>query len=249
MSGHSKWSQIKRQKGVADVKRGALFTKLGREIAVAARQGGGDQNMNFRLRLAVQHAKENNMPQDNIDRAIKRGAGQGDGATLEEIVYEGYAQGGTALLIEALTDNRNRTVSEIRNILTRGGGSLGTSGSVAWIFESKGVLTVTAGAKDPEEIALVAIDSGAEDVSTDGDPIEVYTAPTDLEHVKDALEGQGLKIESAEIIMQPKNTVFLGEKEAIQALRLVERLEELDDVQKVSFNADFDNEVLEKMNA
>lgn len=247
MSGHSKWAQIKRSKGVADARRGQLFTKLGREIMVAARQGGPDPNANFRLRLAIQRAKEQNMPQDNIERAVKRGAGAGEGATLEEVVYEGYAPGGAALLIEALTDNRNRTVSDVRNILTRGGGSLGTTGSVAWLFESRGIVTILPGKHDPEEIALLAIDGGADDVNVESEPIEVYTEPQTLEEVRRVLEKAGIQVDSAEVSMQPKTTILLGEKEAIQTLRMVERLEELDDIQKVYFNADFDAEVLEKV--
>lgn len=250
MSGHSKWTQIKRQKGAADVKRGQAFTKLGREIAVAARQGGPDVTTNFRLRLAIQRAKENNMPHDNIERAIKRGTGGGEGASaLEEVIYEGYGPGGTALLIETLTDNRNRTVSEVRNVLTRGGGNMGEAGSVAWNFEAKGIITIAPGRHDPEEIGLTAIDSGAEDVNLEQDPIEVYTAPQDLEQVRRGLEARGLEIESAELTMRAKTTVYLDEKEAVQALRLMERLEDLDDVQKVYFNADFDAEVLEKVRA
>ena len=247
MSGHSKWTQIKRQKGVADARRGQLFTKLGREIMVAARQGGPDPNANFRLRLAIQRAKEQNMPQDNIERAVKRGAGAGEGTALEEVLYEGYAPGGAALLIEALTDNRNRTVSEVRNILTRGGGSLGTAGSVAWLFESRGIVTILPGKHDPEEIALLAIDGGADDVNVESEPIEVYTEPQTLEDVRQVLEKAGVQVDSAEVSMQPKTTILLGEKEAIQTLRMVERLEELDDIQKVYFNADFDAEVLEKV--
>ena len=249
MSGHSKWAQIKRQKGVTDTKRGQLFTKLGREITVVARQGGPDPAANFRLRLAIQRAKENNMPTENIERAIKRGLGGAEGATLDEVAYEGYGPGGTAILVEALTDNRNRTVSDIRSVLTRGGGSLGESGSVSWIFESKGVLTIVPGDRDPEEVALQAIDSGAEDVKVESDSIEAYTEPHALETVRRALEEQHLQVESAELVMQPKSAVFLEEKEALQALRLVERLEELDDVQKVYFNADFDSSILERVRA
>ena len=246
MSGHSKWSQIKRQKGMTDSKRGQLFTKLGREIAVAARQGGPDPDANFRLRLAVQKARENNMPMENIERAIKRAAGTGEGASLEEGIYEGYGPGGTAIIVETLTDNRNRTVSEIRNVFTRGGGNMAEAGAVAWVFESKGAITIAAGKRNPDEIALAAIDSGADDVKIEDDAIEVYTQAQDLEKVRRALEEQGMQIESAELSMQPKTTVFLGEKEALQTLRMIERLEELDDVQRVHFNADFDTSILEK---
>ena len=250
MSGHSKWSQIKRQKGVSDVKRGQLFTKLGREISVAARGGGGaDPEANFRLRLAIQKAREANMPAENVDRAIKRATGGAEGAALEEITYEGYGPGGTAILIDALTDNRNRTVSEIRSVFTRAGGNLGESGSVSWIFESKGVMTVEPGGKDRDEVALLAIDAGADDVQVEGEAIEVYTQPQDLEKVRKALDESGVTVKESEVVKEPKTTVFLAEKEALQTIRLVERLEELDDVQKVSFNADFEADVAEKLEA
>jgi YebC/PmpR family DNA-binding regulatory protein len=249
MSGHSKWAQIKRQKGVADIKRGQLFTKLGREITVVARQGGPDPNTNFHLRLAVQRARDQNMPMDTVDRAIKRGAGGGEGAALEEVINEGYGPGGTAILIEALTDNRNRTVSEVRNAFTRGGGSLGEAGSVSWLFEAQGVLTIEPQHQDLEETALLAIDAGAVDVKVEADAIEVYTQPQDLERVRRALEAQRTQVSSTELVMQPKSAVFLEEREALQTLRLVERLEELEDVQKVHFNADFHADVLEKMRA
>lgn len=249
MSGHSKWAQIKRSKGAADVKRGQLFTKLGREIAVAVRQGGPDPETNFRLRLAVQRARDNNMPAENIDRSIKRAAGGGEGAVLEEGIYEGYGPGGAAILVETLSDNRNRTVSEIRNVFTRGGGNMAEAGAVSWIFESKGVLTLDPAGRDPDEVALAAIDSGAEDVKVDEESIEVYTQPQELEAVRRAVENQGVKVESAEVAMQPKTTIFLEEREALQALRLIERLEELDDVQRVHFNADFDASVLDKVRA
>lgn len=247
MSGHSKWSQIKRQKGAADAKRGQLFTKLGREIAVAARKGGPDPNANFRLRLAIQRARTENMPADNIDRAIKRATGGGEGATLEEVLYEGYGPGGVALLVETLTDNRNRTVSELRNAFTRGGGNMAEAGAVAWSFDQKGVINLSAGSNDPEELALQVIDSGAADVKIDEGILEVYTAPQELELVRRTLEEQGIPAESSELVMVPKTTVFLEEKEALQILRLVERIEELDDVQKVYFNADFDAEILQKV--
>ena len=247
MSGHSKWSQIKRQKGVVDVKRGALFTKLGREISVAARQGGSDLNANFRLRLAVQRGKEHNMPTENIDRAIKRGAGSGEGAALDEVIYEGYGPGGTAVLVEAMTDNRNRTVSDIRNAFSKAGGNLGENGSVAWLFESKGVVVVEPGAYDAEEVALKAIDSGAEDFNIADEALEIYTQPQDVEKVRRALDQEHLPIASAEVVMQSTTSVYLEEKEAVQLMRLVERLEELDDVQKVHFNADFEAEILERV--
>jgi YebC/PmpR family DNA-binding regulatory protein len=244
MSGHSKWSTIKRQKGAADAQRGQLFTKLSKEIIIAAKAGGPDPASNFRLRLAVQKAKENNMPSDNIDRAIKRATGGGDGAELAEVTYEGYGPAGSALLVEAATDNRNRTVAEVRNVFARSGGSMGEAGSVAWNFESRGVLNVAANGKDPDDVAMAAIDAGAEDFSVSGTTVEVYTQPGDLEKVKKTLEDSGLTVESAETARLPKTTVALDEKNAIQMLRLVEKLEALDDVQKVYFNAEFSDDVL-----
>jgi YebC/PmpR family DNA-binding regulatory protein len=244
MSGHSKWSSIKRQKGVADAQRGQLFTKLSKEIIMAAKQGGPDPNANFRLRLAVQKARDNNMPADNIERAIKRASGGGEGVEMAEITYEGYGPSGIAVLVEVATDNRNRIVAEVRNVFTRAGGSLGESGSVAWNFDSRGVISVVADGKDPDEVALYAIDAGADDVQVGGDTIEVYTAPADLEKVKKALEDHQVTVESAEAARVPKTTVALDEKSAIQMLRLVEKLEALDDVQKVYFNAEFSDDVL-----
>ena len=246
MSGHSKWAQIKRQKGANDARRGQLFTKLGREITVAARNGGGDPAANFRLRLAIQKARDNNMPLENIERAIKRATGAIEGAALEEIVYEGYGPSGAAIMVEALTDNRNRTVSEVRSVFTRVGGSLGETGCVSWLFDPKGIVTIDASGKDADEVALMAIDAGAEDVRTEDNSVEVYTAPGDLEAVRQALERNGLTISSAEITMQPKTTVDLEEKDAIQVLKLMDRLEELDDVQRVHSNVDFSADVLEK---
>lgn len=246
MSGHSKWAQIKRQKGVADTRRGQLFTKLGREITVVARQGGGDPEANFRLRLAIQKARDNNMPLENIERAIKRGTGGTEGATLTEATYEGYGPGGIAILLQVMTDNRNRTVADVRNIFTRSGGNLAEAGAVAWNFESKGVITVDAGKTDAEELALMAIDAGAEDVKVEDASLEVYTKLEGLETVRRALEKRKIPIASAELSMVPKTVVSLDEKAALQALRLLDKLEELDDVQRVFTNADFPNEVLER---
>jgi len=244
MSGHSKWAQIKRQKGVADSRRGQLFTKLGREISVAARQGGPDPAANFRLRLTIQKARDNNMPADNIDRAIKRGAGGADAAALSEVTYEGYGPGGAAILVETLTDNRNRTVADVRATFARAGGSLGEAGCVSWLFESKGVVTVPVQDQGGDDLALLAIDAGAEDVKVEDDAVEVYTGPADLENVRRSLEEGGVTVASAEIAMVPKSTLALGEKEALQTLRLLDRLEELDDVQRVYSNADFPDSVL-----
>jgi YebC/PmpR family DNA-binding regulatory protein len=244
MSGHSKWSSIKRQKGVNDAQRGQLFTKLAKEIIMAAKQGGGDPNANFRLRLAVQKARENNMPADNIDRAIKRATGGGEGEDVQEVIYEGFGPAGTALMVEAVTSNKNRTVAEVRHAFTRGGGVLGENGSVGWNFDLRGVITITPDGKDADDIALVAIDAGAEDVQVGGDTIDVYTAPADLEAVKKALEDGGVTVASAEAARVARTTVQLDERDAIQTLRLVEKLEALDDVQKVYFNAEFSDDVL-----
>jgi YebC/PmpR family DNA-binding regulatory protein len=244
MSGHSKWAQIKRQKGVADVRRGALFTKLSREITIAARQGGGDPDMNFRLRLAVQKARENNMPADNIKRAIDRATGGGDGGTIEEITYEAYGPHGVAILIEAMTDNRNRTVAEVRSTLTRAGGSLGESGSVGWQFENRGLILVNAEGKDSDEIELAAIDAGAQDVQAGDGAVEIATDPADLESVRKALLDAGYEITSAELAMQPKASISLEPEDAGSVLRLLDKLEDLDDVQRVYSNADFPEEVL-----
>jgi YebC/PmpR family DNA-binding regulatory protein len=244
MSGHSKWSQIKRQKGAADAKRGQLFTKLGREITVAAREGGGDPDGNPRLRLAIQRAREANMPMDTIERAVKRGSGGAEGVTLEEIVYEGYGPGGAAILIEALTDNRNRSVADIRNALSRGGGNLGESGCVAWLFDARGVIAVDFNGDDPDELALKAIDAGADDVRVDDNLLEIYTEPGDLESVRLALQDEQVKVASAETAMVPKTTLEADPKDAVAVLKLMERLEDLDDVQRVYTNLEFSDEVL-----
>jgi YebC/PmpR family DNA-binding regulatory protein len=240
MSGHSKWATIKRKKGAADAKRGQLFTKLTREITVSAREGGGDPDSNFRLRLAVQRARAENMPLDNIQRAISRGTGSGsEGSHFEEITYEGYGPNGVAMLVRALTDNRNRTVAEVRSIFTKMGGSLGEAGSVAWMFEPRGLILVESkNGQDPDEITLAAIDAGADDVHTDEDQIEVITAFADLKQVQDTLTGQGYNITNAESTMIPKTTMTLDDRAVEQALRLMERLEELDDVQTVYTNLD-----------
>jgi YebC/PmpR family DNA-binding regulatory protein len=246
MSGHSKWAQIKRQKGAADAKRGQLFTKLAREIIVAVREGGSNPEANFRLRLAVQKARDSNMPLDNIDRAIKRGSGQAEGASLAEMVLEGYGPNGVAILVSALSDNRNRTLQEVRNIFTRNGGNLGESGCVAWLFDNRGVIAVDAGEQDAEALALEAIDAGAEDVKVENNYIEIYTKPEELEKVREALKQKDIPIASAELSRVPKTVVQLEEKAALQTLRLLDRLEELDEVQSVSSNADFPDTILEK---
>jgi len=219
MSGHSKWSSIKHQKGVTDARRGQLFTKLTREIIIATREGGNNPDANFRLRLAVQKARDSNMPQDNIERAVKRGSGELEGVTLVDVILEGYGPGGTAILVKALSDNRNRTIQEVRNIFSRLGGSLGESGCVAWLFESKGVITIKTNNLDPDELALLAIDAGAEDVKVESDFVEVYTAPEELEAVRKALEQQNLELDNTELSMVPKTMIQLEEKAALQTLK------------------------------
>ncbi|PIU56134.1 MAG: YebC/PmpR family DNA-binding transcriptional regulator [Chloroflexi bacterium CG07_land_8_20_14_0_80_51_10] len=243
MSGHSKWSTIKRQKGVADARRGQLFTRVGREITIAARDGGSDPEANPRLRLAVQKARDNNMPVENIERAIKRAGGGTEAATLSEMTLEGYGPGGTAMLLQIVTDNRNRTIAEVRSILTRSNANLGESGCVSWVFEQKGVITVEAKA-DTEELALSAIDAGADDVKVEDTLVEIYTKPADLETVRKALEERGMAISSAELTLIPQNLVKLAEKDALQALKLLDRLEETDGVQHVFTNADFPDEIV-----
>jgi YebC/PmpR family DNA-binding regulatory protein len=244
MSGHSKWSTIKRQKGANDAKRGALFTKVAREISVAARQGGGDPDANYRLRLAVEKARAVNMPADNIKRTIDKATGGGEGEQFEEIVYEGYGPGGVAVLVEAATDNRNRTAAEVRSIFTKTGGQLAGSGAVAWQFEPRGLIAVARDGVDPDEVALAAIDAGADDVDTeDPETIEIFTAPADLERVRVALDQAGVPVDSAENTMIAKQTVELDSAKARQALRLVEQLEDLDDVQRVTANFDIPEDV------
>ncbi len=244
MSGHSKWAQIKRQKSVADARRGQLFTKLAREITIAARDGGSDPEANPRLRLAIQRARDNNMPAENIERAIKRATGGTEAASLTEITLEGYGPGGAAILLQVVTDNRNRTLAEIRSIFTRNNASLGESGCVTWLFDHKGVISIEAG-DNAEELALLAIDAGADDVKVEDNFVQIYTKPDDLESVRKELEGKGVKITSAELSLIPQNLVKLDEKSALQNLKLLDRLEELDEVQHVFTNADFPEEVIE----
>jgi len=243
MSGHSKWSQIKRQKGANDAKRGAVFTKVAREISMAARAGGADPDANFKLRLAMEKARAVNMPADNIKRAIERAAGAGDGEQYEEIVYEGYGPGGVAILVEAATDNRNRTAADVRAIFTKAGGQLAGSGAVAWQFVPRGLIAIPRQRHDADEVALLAIDAGADDVDTEGDPIEVFTDPGDLETVRRALEAAGVDVESSELTMHARNTVEVDAAHARQNLRLIEHLEDHDDVQRVTANFEIPDEV------
>lgn len=245
MSGHSKWSTIKHGKAVVDARRAVVFTKLSKEIIIAARQGGGDPDMNFRLRIAVQKAKDSNMPAANIERAIKRGDGtDGSAVQMEELTYEGYGPGGTAILLQVLTDNKNRTVSEVRSTFTKIGGSMAEAGAVAWQFEQKGVVVVNANEDQADELTLVAIDAGADDIETVDTTLHAYSAPSDMEEIRRTLSESGADIESSELAMVPKNTIALDEKTAMQALRLLDQLEELDDIQKVFSNADFPDEAL-----
>ena len=247
MSGHSKWAQIRRSKGVNDARRGQLFTRLGRELVVAVREGGGgDPDANFRLRMAVQRARDANMPLDNIERTIKRALGGTEGANLEEITYEGYGPAGTALIVQTLTENRNRTVAEVRNAFNRNGGNMGENGCVDWLFEAKGVIEVALEGHDADELSLEVLDMGADDVEPvhpDDETLIVYTDPTNLDEVRQALEEKHYKVLKAESTVVPKTKVDLSdEKVAHQVIRLIEKLEDLDDVQNVYSNADFPEE-------
>ena len=249
MSGHSKWASIKHKKKAVDAKRGKLFTKLARAIQVAAREGGGNPEGNPALSLAIQKAKDAAMPKDNIERAIAKGTGvDQDAQAFESIVYEGYGPGGVALLVEALTDNRNRTGSEIRHAFTRHGGNLGEPGSVAWIFEKKGALVADAGRYSEDDL-MPAIDAGAEDLALDDDVFEVVTAPEDLAAVREALAGAGVELDSAELVMRPTTRVAVEESDARTLMKLIDALEEHDDVQAVHANFDVDAEVLERVAA
>jgi YebC/PmpR family DNA-binding regulatory protein len=244
LSGHSKWSTIKRKKAAEDAKRGQLFTKLGKEIALAAREGP-DPEVNFKLRLAVDKAKAANMPKDNIERAIRRGAGlDKDAAELEEIMYEGYGPHGVALMISVVTDNRNRAVADIRRWFNKLEGSLGEAGCVAWQFEPKGYFTLAPDDLDADEIFEIAVESGADDVVFADDLVEIFAEPTDFQMVRAALKESGLELESAELTMLPKTTISLNTKQAYQNMKLISRLEELDDVQQVYSNLDISDELM-----
>jgi len=245
MSGHSKWAQIKRAKGVNDARRGQLFTKVGRELSVVAREGGGDPDANFRLRLAIQKAREVNMPQDNIQRAINRGTGADkEGGALEELFYEGYGPGGVAIMVQVLTDNRNRAAADVRNVFTRAGGNMGEAGSVGWMFDQKGLVTIELDGSSAENAEMAAIDAGADDIQEADGTLEVYTEKTDLDAVRRALDGAHLNITSAELVMVPKTVMTPDEKSGTAVVRLIDRLEELDDVQRVYTNADLSEEMV-----
>jgi YebC/PmpR family DNA-binding regulatory protein len=245
MSGHSKWSSIKHKKAATDAKRGKIFTKLIKEITVAARMGGGDMDANPRLRTAIVAAKSENMPKDNIERAIKKGTGELEGVNYEENVYEGYGPGGAAIFIESLTDNKKRAVADIRHILNKAGGNMGAAGCVAWMFDQRGYIVIESSAVDEEVLMEVAIEAGAEDVREDNGNYEIITAPKDFENVKAAIEEHSIAYIDAEITMLPKSTVNLEGKEAEQMVRLMEMLDDCDDVQKVYTNADIPEELVD----
>ena len=245
MSGHSKWHTIKHKKGAADAKRGKLFTRLIKEITVAAREGGGDPDANARLRNAISDAKSANMPNDTIDRAVKRGTGDLEGVDYEEIVYEGYGPNGVAMLIETMTDNRNRTVAELRHLFSKNGGNLGESGSVAWMFDRRGYIVVDKEKKSEEELFEIAIEAGAEDVKEDGDNFEIFTSQEDFEQVRETVKSAGIKPEVAEISMIPSNYIKLEGADAQAMLKLYEAIDDHDDVQNVYANFDIDEDELE----
>ena len=249
MSGHSKWSSIKHKKGAADAKRGKIFTKIIKEISVAARLGGGDPDGNPRLRTAIASAKAENMPKDNIERAIKKGTGELEGVHYEESVCEGYGPNGFAILVNLMTDNKNRTMAELRHAFTKYNGNIGTTGCVAWMFDKKGLISFDKDKVDEEKLMEVALDAGAEDISDEDSTLEVITNPNDFEKVKEAIDKSGIQYIFAKVTMVPQNTVKLEEKEAEQALKLVEALEDSDDVQNVYANFDISDEIMEKLTA
>jgi YebC/PmpR family DNA-binding regulatory protein len=247
MSGHNKWSSIKHKKAATDAKRGKIFTKLIKEITVAARTGGGDENANPRLRTAIQAAKSENMPKENIERAVKKGTGELEGVNYEESIYEGYGPGGAAVLVESLTDNKNRTVADIRSIFGKNGGSLGENGCVAWMFDKKGYIAILRESVEEDTLMEVALEAGAEDIREEDGTFEIITAPGDFEVVKEAIEAASIPYVDAEVTMLPQNTTDLAGKEAEQMLRLMELLDDCDDVQKVYTNADIPEEIMENM--
>ena len=249
MSGHSKWSTIKRQKGVKDAKRGQAFTKLGKAITITVREGGGgDPASNFKLRLAIDQARAANMPKDNIDRAIDRGLGKSGGAAIESVVYEGYAPGKVALIVEAVTDNKNRTTPEVRGTIEKGGGTFASRGAVSWMFADSGLVTVEKSAKTLDEIFEIAADSGAEDVEETGEFVEVFTKPNEVEKVKNELVSKGLVVKSAEIFKKPTTTVVIDDVDvASKVLKMIDKLDELDDVQRVYANFDIADKIWESI--
>lgn len=247
MSGHNKWTNIKQRKGKEDAKRGQIFTKISKEIIVAVKTGGSDPAMNMRLKTAIEKAKASNMPNDTIDRAIKKGAGELDGVNYEEFNYEGYGPGGIAVYLDIMTDNRNRTAGDIRHIFARNGGSLGETGCVGWMFNKKGLITIPKNDMTEDELMLCALEAGAEDVVDEGENFEVYTDVSDLQDVRQGLENEGVQVATSELTMIPENTVAIEGKKVDQFLRLIDALEEHDDVQNVYSNADISDEEMERV--
>jgi len=245
MSGHSKWSTIKRKKGAEDAKRGKIFTKIGRELSIAAREGGPDPEVNFKLRLVMEKAKQANMPKDNIERSIRRGAGLEKGEALEQVVYEGYGPGGTALIVQVLTDNRNRAVSDVRRAFSRHGGNLGESGCVAWMFEQKGYVTIPLNGHDPDELFMLAVDAGAEDVVVGEDMVEIFAGVSDFQAIQESLSEAEIEMDIAELSMIPQTKVDLAPEQGLKVMGLVDSLDELDDVEKVYTNLNITDEMFE----
>ena len=245
MSGHSKWSTIKRKKGAEDAKRGKLFTKIGRELSIAAREGGADPDVNFKLRLVMEKAKQANMPKDNIERSIRRGAGLEKGESLEQVTYEGYGPGGTALIVRALTDNRNRAVADVRRAFNRHGGNLGENGCVAWMFEQKGYISIPLNGHDPDELFELAVDAGADDVVIGEDIVEIFVDVRDLQSVQESLVGAEIEMDLADISLIPQTKVELAPEQGLKVMGLVDALEELEDVEKVYTNLDITDELFE----
>jgi YebC/PmpR family DNA-binding regulatory protein len=247
MSGHSKWNSIKHKKAKVDAQRGKVFTRVIKELTVAARTGGGDPEANARLRTAIAGAKAANMPADNIERAIKKGTGELPGVSYEEITYEGYGPAGVALMVDVMTDNKNRTVAEIRHIMSKNGGNLGASNCVAWMFHKKGIIAIPADGVNEDELMEIALEAGAEDMKREGDVFEIVTTPASFEDVRSTLEERGLAMERAELTMLPENTVKVGEKDAAKVLKIMDALENQDDVQNVHANFDISEDILEKL--
>jgi YebC/PmpR family DNA-binding regulatory protein len=245
MSGHSKWSTIKRKKGAEDAKRGKIFTKMGRELAIAAREGGPDPEVNFKLRLVIEKAKQANMPKDNIERSIRRGAGLEKGEALEQLTYEGYGPGGTAMIVRALTDNRNRAVADVRRAFSRYGGNLGENGCVAWMFEQKGYITIPLNGHDPDELFELAVDAGAADVVIGEDMVEIYAEMSDFQAVQESLSAAEIEMELAEMSMIPQTKMDLESDKGLKVMSLVDALEELEDVEKVYTNLNITDEMFE----
>ena len=247
MAGHSKWANIKHRKAAQDAKKGKVFTKIARELTVAAKQGGGDPDANSRLRLALDKARSANMPRDNVERAIKKGTGAGSEQNFEDIMYEGYGPGGVAILVQVLTDNRNRSITEVRTVITKRGGSMAEAGSVSWQFEMKGLIEIEADKANEEMVMEIALEAGAEDFQSDGDLYTITTEPTDFESIRKAIEDKNIPLSYAEVTMKPKTTIQVDASDAKKIIGIVDALEDLDDVQEVFGNYEIDDAVLEEM--